>query len=428
MTFKAFPMDSKVTEIGEDGLPVYDRAFSSADLREVYKTYFGNGYFADEGSSMNVKAASGMTLTVQAGKVHIQGVLGFMTEDATLTLSSAGTSDRVDCIVAQLNLNDDQRKVSLVVKTGTGTSVPELTRTDSVYELGLANVLVKAGVTAVCQSNITDTRLDADRCGVVEPFAKLDTASLFEQVTAIVTQAQADVEADTDKLEKATGDAVSAMNDALSSTVLGSVWRLQSSSTSDYLAYGDDLNNIASVGTKFCDSASVAGGIANKPSDVTGPFSLATFATEQDPSRLGQVLMTCDASGVKEYTRAGAGSSWTVWTSESQRAREAEESLRLSIYPDKVFLRGSSAVDDDVAYCVKFGNVVMLQIHTLTVSSSGETQFTLPEGYRPLADTSFMPVILGSESHVISRIRQNGQVVFAERGTNLTGTTVFLVA
>ena len=314
---KAFPMDSRVTEMGEDGLPVYDRQFGSSDLREVMKAYFGDGYFADEGTSMNVKASSGLDVTVQAGKVNMQGTLGYMDEDATVRLSNADkTYTRIDSIVARLDLSIDKRSIELYAKSGSASSSPtrpSLERTETVWELGLADVTLKAGVTEVTDADITDTRLDADRCGVAEPFAKLDTASLLEQVTAIVTQAQADVKADTDKLEKATGDAVSAMNDALSSTVLGSVWRLQSSSTSDYLTYGDDLNNIASVGTKFCDSASVAGGIANKPSDVTGPFSLATFATEQDPSRLGQVLMTCDASGVREYTRAGAGSSWTGW-------------------------------------------------------------------------------------------------------------------
>ncbi len=317
MSIKAFPMDSRVTEMGEDGLPVYDRQFGSADLREVMSTYFGDGYFAEDGTSMNVKASSGLDVTVQAGKVNMRGTLGYMDEDATVRLSNADkTYGRIDTIVARLDLSIDKRSIELYAKSGSASgtpSRPSLERTETVWELGLADVTLKAGVTEVTDADIADTRLDVDRCGVAEPFAKLDTTSLFEQVTAIVTQAQAEVKADTDKLEKATGDAVSAMNDALSSTVLGSVWRLQSSSTSDYLAYGDDLNNIASVGTKFCDSASVAGGIANKPSDVTGPFSLATFATEQDPSRLCQKLMTCDASGVGEYTRAGAGSSWSEW-------------------------------------------------------------------------------------------------------------------
>lgn len=317
MSMTAFPMDSRVTETGEDGLPVYDRAFSSSDLREVMKAYFGNGYFAEDGTSLNVKAGDGLNVIVQAGKANIQGTLGFMDEDETLRLDNPDKANpRIDTVVARLNLSLDKRCIELDVIHGTAAASPKaptLTRSESVYELGLADVTIPANATAVSADNIKDTRLDADRCGVAEPFAKLDTTSLFEQVTAIVNKTSEDATAQVAKLEKATTDAVSAMNDALSSTVLGSVWRLQSTSTSDYLVYGDDLNNITGVGSKFCESASIAGGVQNKPAEVTGAFALYTFATEQDPSRLGQMILTVDGGGVMEFTRAGAGSSWSAW-------------------------------------------------------------------------------------------------------------------
>ena len=343
----AFPMDSQVTGMGDDGLPVYDRAFDSTDLREVYKTYFSNGYFAEIGTSMHVKAASGMTATVEAGKVNIQGTLGFMTEDATVTFAAAGNASRVDTVVARLDLSVEKRVIELDVLKGEEgvTTAPSLTRDSTVWELGLADVTVPANTAAIKDENIGDTRLDTTRCGVVNPFAKLDTDSLFTQVTAIInkasddttanierlesevdaaiTAADAALAADTAKLDKATADAVSAMNDALSSTVLGSVWRLGSSSAADYLAYGDDLNDIASVCTKFCESTSIAGGIANKPADVTGAFVVHTFATEQDPSRLGQMLLEVGASGVSQFFRSGAGSSWTDWLVSDHAARDA---------------------------------------------------------------------------------------------------------
>lgn len=368
----AFPMDSQVTGMGDDGLPVYDRAFDSTDLREVYKTYFSNGYFAEVGTSMHVKAASGMTATVEAGKVNIQGTLGFMTEDATVTFAAAGNASRVDTVVARLDLSVEKRVIELDVLKGEEgvTTAPSLTRDSTVWELGLADVTVPANTAAIKDENIGDTRLDTTRCGVVNPFAKLDTDSLFTQVTAIINKASEDttanierlesevdatiadaqsktaavvekaetdvnaaitaadaaLAADTAKLDKATADAVSAMNDALSSTVLGSVWRLGSSSAADYLAYGDDLNDIASVCTKFCESASIAGGIQNKPADVTGAFAVYTFATEQDPSRLGQMLLAVDANGVSQFFRSGAGTSWTEWDTvggADQTARDA---------------------------------------------------------------------------------------------------------
>lgn len=340
----AFPMDSQVTGMGDDGLPVYDRAFDSTDLREVYKTYFSNGYFAEVGTSMHVKAASGMTATVEAGKVNIQGTLGFMTEDATVTFAESGSAPRIDTVVARLDLSVEKRTIELDVLTGVpGGSAPALTRDATVWELGLADVTIPQFSTAIAAENIRDTRLDTTRCGVVNPFAKLDTDSLFEQVTAIITAAGKSIEQDTARLERATADAVSAMNDALSSTVLGSVWRLSSSSTADYLAYGDDLNDIASVCTRFCGSASVAGGILNKPDDVTGAFALYTFATEQDPSRLGQMLLAVDASGVSQFFRSGAGSNWSAWSvvrGVDQTARDAAAAAQSAADNNALSLNG----------------------------------------------------------------------------------------
>lgn len=368
----AFPMDSQVTGMGDDGLPVYDRAFDSTDLREVYKTYFSDGYFAEVGTSMHVKAASGMTATVEAGKVNIQGTLGFMEEDATVTFAAAGSAARIDTVVARLDLSVEKRVIELDVLKGEEgvTTAPSLTRDSTVWELGLADVTVPANTVAIKDEDIRDTRLDTTRCGVVNPFAKLDTDSLFAQVTAIINKAsedttanierlesevdaaikaeqdktaeaiakaetdvanaiadaRSDIDTDVAKLDKATADAVSAMNDALSSTVLGSVWRLGSSSSAEYLVYGDDLNGITGVCTRFCESAAIAGGIANRPDGEEGPFAVYTFATEQDPSRLGQVYLSCDANGVRQYMRSGAGTSWTEWSTvggADQTARSA---------------------------------------------------------------------------------------------------------
>ena len=385
----AFPMDSQVTGMGDDGLPVYDRAFDSTDLREVYKTYFSNGYFAEVGTSMHVKAASGMTATVETGKVNIQGTLGFMTEDATVTFAAAGSAARIDTVVARLDLSVEKRVIELAVLKGEEgvTTAPGLTRDSTVWELGLADVTIPANSTAIKDENVKDTRLDTTRCGVVNPFAKLDTDSLFTQVTAIIAKAgedttanierlesevdaaikaeqdktaaaiakaetdvanaiadaHSDIDVDVAKLDKATADAVSAMNDALSSTVLGSVWRLGSSSSADYLAYGDDLNNISGVCTRFCESASVAGGVANRPTGEDGPFAVYTFATEQDPSRLGQVFLSCDSSGVRQYMRSGAGTSWTEWATvggADQTARDAAKAAQETATSAKTTVEG----------------------------------------------------------------------------------------
>ena len=78
---KVFPVDSIVTKLGEDGLPIYDRPYVSADLREVYANFFSNGVFMDDSTSLQVMNATGsMNVYVKAGTCHINGAFGVETE------------------------------------------------------------------------------------------------------------------------------------------------------------------------------------------------------------------------------------------------------------------------------------------------------------------------------------------------------------
>jgi hypothetical protein len=58
----------------------------------------------------------------------------------------------------------------LAVLTGAANpnpAPPTLTRTPEVYELGIANILVPAGVITIPPANTTDTRADPTVCGLV---------------------------------------------------------------------------------------------------------------------------------------------------------------------------------------------------------------------------------------------------------------------
>ena len=74
---KVFPVDSIVTKLGEDGLPIYDRPYVSADLRGVYANFFSNGVFMNDSTSLQVmNATGGMNVYVKAGTCHINGAFG----------------------------------------------------------------------------------------------------------------------------------------------------------------------------------------------------------------------------------------------------------------------------------------------------------------------------------------------------------------
>lgn len=189
---RSFPWDSLIVEWGEDGLPVYDRAYSASDWHEVYRTFFSNGIFVNSYEPFVVREAGGMKVTVSPGKCCINGVIGWEDETMELTLEAPSANDRIDTIVLRWDSSISGRFIDMYVKKGTmgDTPVaPMLDRNDTYYELGIADIYIPKYVHEVAQFLITDTRLLSYRCGVVAPFMRLDTTEFFEQLQAATDRA-----------------------------------------------------------------------------------------------------------------------------------------------------------------------------------------------------------------------------------------------
>lgn len=287
---KVFPVDSIVTKLGDDGLPIYDRPYVSADLREVYANFFSNGVFMDDSTSLQVmNATGGMNVYVKAGTCHVNGAFGVETEQRTLQLDAASESlDRIDTIVARLDLAIEARSLDLYVVKGTPAADPvrpNLTRNETVWELGLADVYLPKGIKAISQGRISDTRLETQRCGAVTPFVKFDTTTLFEQ------------------LKQATRDAVNAMNAALDGTTAGNLQKYRRSlRVESEIPAAADLNEYRTVGNYGCSAADRVAGIKNKPSGLANPFLL--FVHTVGSSVLQEVI---DAVAGSRWCRAGTG-------------------------------------------------------------------------------------------------------------------------
>ena len=182
-----FPFDSHVT-YDTDGTPVYDRAISSEPLRNLLHKLFTDGILPDVSTNLQVVAGTGMNVVVKAGFAIVQGCLKLEENDRTLAIqASSATNDRIDTVVLRLNSNDDQRYCDLYVREGTpatNPTRPNLVRSDSVYELGLADIFVTKTITSITQSKITDTRYEAERCGVISSLSEYDTTTIYKQVQA----------------------------------------------------------------------------------------------------------------------------------------------------------------------------------------------------------------------------------------------------
>lgn len=213
---RSFPWDSIITGIGENGLPIFDRAYQAEDLREVYKTFFSNGVFMNEQNAFHVSAASNeMAVIVSPGKCHINGSVGWERSERKLVIQAASAEDRIDSVVLRFNANTDVRNIELYVRTGVAQQVPvrpTLVRNDTVWEIGLCDIYITHGTSTVTQQRITDTRLDSERCGMVTPILEIDTTKFYAQL-------QAALDAQTAELKEQTDYAVEASQSFLEGTI-----------------------------------------------------------------------------------------------------------------------------------------------------------------------------------------------------------------
>ena len=194
---QSYPFTSQVT-YDDEGLPLYDRAVDSAFLRKVFAAYFSDGIFYNPTNALQVAAGTGMQVQVNPGICHIQGAMGIEPNLRTLSLTAAGSQPRIDTVVARLDLSQAVRSIELYVKTGTPAASPSassLTRDSTIWELGLANISVGANVGTISQANITDTRLDTSRCGMVaQTIGSLDTGPFFAQLQQALAENEAEAE------------------------------------------------------------------------------------------------------------------------------------------------------------------------------------------------------------------------------------------
>lgn len=180
-----YPLDSHVS-YKPDGTPVWDRAISSAPYRKLIKSLFSDGVLPNPSTNLQVIAGTGMQVKIFKGFALCNGCQKLQEVDMVLNIAqSSVVYDRIDTVVLRLNDNDDVRECEFYVISGKPAQSPnraELTQTDSIWEIGLADILVKANSTQISNANITDTRYDSARCGIISSISQFDTTTLYQQI------------------------------------------------------------------------------------------------------------------------------------------------------------------------------------------------------------------------------------------------------
>lgn len=162
----------------------YDRIYNAEDVTSYLDKVIGNGVFPNPSNQLQVTAASGMGITVNAGQGWIDGHKMINSAALPLTLSASDVLlNRIDRVIFYVDYT--AREMGIEVKQGTpatNATAPALERDATRYEMGLATVAVGKGATSITQANITDTRGDSTVCGFVQGLVQqADTSTLFSQ-------------------------------------------------------------------------------------------------------------------------------------------------------------------------------------------------------------------------------------------------------
>lgn len=158
-----------------------DRKYNAAHWANYFKPLFKSGVFNGD---LQVVENGGMSVTVNSGYAWLIGYGYQNTEPLVIDLEVAsGNLNRYDAIKIKLDLS--ARTITAYADKGGNAASPAKpanTRSDTVFEITLAEVYIAAGTTVITQSMITDTRMDNSKCGwVAGAVDQIDFSQIYTQ-------------------------------------------------------------------------------------------------------------------------------------------------------------------------------------------------------------------------------------------------------
>ena len=281
----------------EDGI-----RYDADDASGYLATRLSGVYSAEE--DFSVTAQGGLSVQVSAGQAWVRparfkGRSIIMEQPTTVVLTEADpVRSRIDRIV--LRYDAAAKKTRLQVLDGTPDSAapaaPEISRTELVYDLCLAEIRRPAGSTSVTAADITDTRADETVCGVMrDGVTGIPTGTLVQQFRAVI-----------DALK---GEAA----DKLGYYPVGSIYQ-STDPTSPAALFGGSWEEIASERVLMGASSTHAAGTTVKAGlpNLKGSFSGVASTAYPNLSNSGALSINTNNGGLAGYEGGSYGSNCTV--------------------------------------------------------------------------------------------------------------------
>ena len=173
-----YPMDSVVTGVDDDGLPLYDRAYNASDLRTFMSLFVTDGVWTDYLDELT-PVRQGGSWYVGAGAAMADGLLIPVDEQQRVIDQSDITTGQYAyiCVAAQF---DSTKRCGETYARLSASASEQPVRTESVHELILARV--------DWRGTMTDLRMDNAMCGPVTAVCQPDTDSFMSSLKTAVDQ------------------------------------------------------------------------------------------------------------------------------------------------------------------------------------------------------------------------------------------------
>ncbi|MCT1575704.1 hypothetical protein M3E13_15670 [Oceanobacillus kimchii] len=155
-----------------DSTEEIQRIYQAADFARFHSQIIGNGVSNSPNyPNLSVEEKQNMTVSLGAGYMFANGYMYENTAALDLVVDTAHTSqDRIDRVVIRFDENPAERRIYAVIKKGIPTSspvAPPITRDGYIFEMSVAQILVKAGKSFIAQTEITDERANSSVCGYI---------------------------------------------------------------------------------------------------------------------------------------------------------------------------------------------------------------------------------------------------------------------
>lgn len=175
------------------------REYLASEFAEYFSRFLTDGLYTEGGQAgLKVAPGEGLQVQVATGYAFVRGYMYHNDAALAFALDPADSMlDRIDRVV--LRFDEVAREIRLAVKIGafgSSPAVPVLEETETVKELGLAQVYITHGAVSLTAQRITDERL-TDACGLVSSLIDIPAQEMWDAWNLTLTQIEADWAAQT---------------------------------------------------------------------------------------------------------------------------------------------------------------------------------------------------------------------------------------